>query len=52
MLIKVVGATRYLVIIPIIGLALAAAFLFVVGGFGLIKFIIENILHPPETHGA
>ena len=52
MFIKLIGATRYLVIIPILGLALAAAFLFVVGGFGMIKFIIETILHPPETHGA
>jgi len=49
MLIKVVGATRYLVIIPVIGLALAAAYLFIAGGFGMIGFIFENIVHPPST---
>jgi uncharacterized membrane protein YqhA len=49
MLIKVVGATRYLVVIPVLGLALAAAYLFVAGGFGMIGFIFENIVHPPST---
>jgi uncharacterized membrane protein YqhA len=52
MLIKIVGATRYLVIIPVLGLALAAAYLFIAGGFGMIGFILENIVEPPEDHGA
>ncbi len=36
--------TRYLIIIPIIGLALAAAAFFVIGGFNLIKLVVEVIL--------
>ncbi len=32
MLIKIVAATRYLVVIPVLGLALAAAYLFIAGG--------------------
>ena len=35
-------ATRYLVLIPIIGLALAAAMLFLFGGINLVKLIIET----------
>ena len=37
-------ATRYLVLIPIIGLALAAAMLFIFGGFNLLKLIIDTTL--------
>ena len=37
-------ATRYLVLIPIIGLALAAAMLFLFGGFNLVKLIIDTTL--------
>ena len=36
--------TRYLVIIPIVGLVLAAAILFAFGGYSLIKLIIEATL--------
>ncbi len=36
-------ATRYLIIIPIIGLGIAAAAFFVFGGFNLIKLIVEAI---------
>ena len=36
-------ATRYLIIIPIIGLGLAAAAFFIFGGFGLIKLLVEGI---------
>ena len=35
--------TRYLIIIPIIGLGLAAAVFFVFGGIGLIELMIESI---------
>jgi len=47
--------TRYLIIIPIIGLGLAAAAFFVFGGFGLIRLIVEAIgellgLIHPEVH--
>lgn len=51
MLIRLVGATRYLVIVPVLGLALAAAYLFIAGGFGMIGFIFENIVHPSTTEG-
>jgi len=37
-------ATRYLVLIPIIGLALAAAMLFFFGGVNLVKLIIETTM--------
>jgi len=36
-------ATRYLIIIPIIGLGLAAAAFFVFGGIGLIRVLIETL---------
>lgn len=36
-------ATRYLIIIPIIGLGLAAAAFFVIGGFNLIRLLLETI---------
>lgn len=46
--------TRYLIIIPIIGLAIAAAFFFVFGGLGLISLLAEyarTILEPAsEAH--
>ena len=41
---RAVTSTRYLVIIPIVGLALASAMLFIFGGFSLVKFIIEMTL--------
>lgn len=52
---RIIGASRYLVIVPIIGLLLAAATLFVFGGIGLIGVIIESILGgfqaTAEAHG-
>jgi len=36
--------TRYLIIVPIIGLALAASVFFVIGGYNLIKLIVEGLL--------
>ena len=41
---RILTSTRYLIIIPIIGLALAAAAFFVVGGFNLIKLVVEALL--------
>ncbi len=38
------AATRYLVLFPIIGLALAAAMLFIFGGFNLLKLIFETTM--------
>jgi uncharacterized membrane protein YqhA len=41
---KFIVGTRYLVIIPVIGLALAAAALFVFGGYGLIRLVVQQVL--------
>jgi uncharacterized membrane protein YqhA len=41
--INMVGATRYLVLIPILGLAIAAAAMFAFGGLGLIRFVTTSI---------
>jgi uncharacterized membrane protein YqhA len=38
---RILSGTRYLVIVPILGLAVAAAVIFVLGGIGLIGLIIE-----------
>lgn len=37
------AATRYLIIIPIIGLGLAAAAFFVIGGFNLMQLLVKGI---------
>ena len=50
MVLKLVSATRFLVIIPIIGLALTASVLFVLAGFGLIAFIVESALELFSGH--
>jgi uncharacterized membrane protein YqhA len=54
-LVRVISATRYLVIVPVVGLALAAGVFFVFGGLGLIKFLVGAILEVlrgsgPEAH--
>lgn len=36
--------TRYLILIPILGLAVAAAFFFIFGGIGLIRLLLELLL--------
>jgi uncharacterized membrane protein YqhA len=36
-------ATRYLIIIPIVGLGLAAAAFFIFGGLGLIQLLVESV---------
>lgn len=41
--VKFIGATRYLAIVPILGLAIAAAVMFGFGGLGLITFIIRSV---------
>lgn len=42
--------TRYLVVVPVIGLALAAAIFFVDGGFNMIRLIIETLIFNAESH--
>ena len=53
MIVKFIGSTRYLAIIPIIGLAVAAAVMFLFGGLGLVLFVLRSIStiqagHPTE----
>lgn len=52
MVIKLVASTRYLVIFPIVGLAITAAALFVLAGVGLIGFLIEAIVEGSGGHGV
>jgi uncharacterized membrane protein YqhA len=42
-IVKLVGATRYLAIVPIVGLAVAAGVMFLFGGFGLFMFVLRSI---------
>jgi uncharacterized membrane protein YqhA len=39
-------ASRFLILVPILGLALAAAFFFVFGGIGLLWLLVEIVLDP------
>src|SRR5215217_6657678 len=39
----IISGTRYLVIIPIVGLGMAAAVIFILGGIGLISLIINGL---------
>ncbi len=45
----IVAATRYLVIIPVIGLIIAAALLFVVGGLKLLEGVYMAIVNPSSV---
>ena len=42
---KFLNRTRYLILVPILGLAIASAAFFVFGGIGLIRLIIEIVLN-------
>jgi uncharacterized membrane protein YqhA len=49
---RILSGTRYLIVLPVVGLAIAASVFFVFGGIGLIRLLIElsvmaigNILH-------
>lgn len=53
---RFLSGTRFLVIFPILGLALAAGVFFIFGGINLVVIIVEAIIgllrgHPPETSG-
>ena len=41
---RLIAGTRYLVILPILGLGLAASFFFIFGGFGLIRLLVEMLV--------
>jgi uncharacterized membrane protein YqhA len=52
-------STRYFILLPIIGLALAAVFFFIFGGIGLIKVLVHlpgevlnSAAHSPEARSA
>jgi len=52
---RVLSGTRFLIVVPIIGLAVAASVFFIFGGYGLIKLLIEvilTILGVTSTHVA
>ena len=40
---RILSVTRYLVIIPVLGLALTSALLFVFGGIGLLRLLLELV---------
>ena len=46
------SGTRYLVLVPILGLSLAAGVFFVFGGIGLIKFLAEAVIGIFVSTGA
>jgi uncharacterized membrane protein YqhA len=50
MVVKFIGATRYLAIVPILGLAVAAAVMFLFGGLGLVGFVIRSVGHMTSGH--
>jgi uncharacterized membrane protein YqhA len=49
---RLIGATRYLVLLPIIGLLLASAAFFIFGGIGLIVTLIEGALSLARGAGS
>lgn len=46
---RILTGTRYLIMIPILGLAVAAACFFIFGGVGLLRLLFELVFHPSET---
>jgi uncharacterized membrane protein YqhA len=42
---RLITGTRYLIIVPILGLAVAAAVFFIFGGYGLIRLLFEIVLN-------
>lgn len=41
---KILTGTRYLIVIPVVGLVIASAFFFVFGGIGLIRLLFEFLV--------
>ena len=41
---RFLGGTRYLVLVPIFGLVIAASFFFIFGGIGLIRLLVELLI--------
>lgn len=40
---RILSGTRYLIMIPVLGLAVAASVFFIFGGFGLIGLLIKIV---------
>ncbi len=51
-IVKFISATRYMAIVPILGLAVAAAVMFGFGGLGLISFIIRSVVELSGGHAT
>ena len=49
---RILSGTRYLILVPIVGLLIAAAGFFVFGGFNLIKLLLDAMLHGVDAHGT
>lgn len=43
-MLRLIASTRYLILVPVVGLLILAATLFLVGGFSLILFVVKMIL--------
>jgi len=41
---RILTGTRYLIVFPILGLAVAASVFFIFGGYGLLKLLVEVVL--------
>ncbi len=51
MFMRIFSQTRYIVLLPVIGLFLAGAYLFLTGGFGLIMFLFDALVrHGLTSH--
>ena len=52
---RFLGGTRYLVVLPVLGLGIAASFFFIFGGIGLVKLLLEllvSVVGDLTGHGA
>ena len=50
---RILAGTRYLIIVPVLGLLFAAAVFFVLGGIGLFRALIEVVeLSLESLHGT
>jgi uncharacterized membrane protein YqhA len=47
---RFLNSTRYLIIMPVLGLAIASAFFFVFGGIGLLVLLFELLMHIIERY--
>ena len=48
---RLLSGTRFLVVVPVIGLALTAGAFFVFGGINLIRLLFDALLHGADAHG-